>query len=90
MIAEDRIDQINRLLPVLQSSAWAQLLQERIADHTNRLIGENNEQTRGAIKELRILTELPGHLQSELAWIRMGRCWVLACGGWQVCLGASE
>lgn len=72
MIAEDRIDQINRLLPVLQSSAWAQLLQERIADHTNRLIGENNEQTRGAIKELRNLIDLPAQLQSELAGYTAG------------------
>lgn len=72
MIAEDRIDQINRLLPVLQSSAWAQLLQERIADHTNRLIGENNEQTRGAIKELRILIDLPAQLQSELSHLTAG------------------
>lgn len=67
MIAEDRIDQINRLLPVLQSQAFADHLAGRIADLTNRLIGENNEQTRGAIKELRILIDLPAQLHAELS-----------------------
>lgn len=65
MIREDRIDQINRLLPVLQSPAFADYLAERAADLTERLIGENNEQTRGAIKELRRLIDLPAALQFE-------------------------
>lgn len=72
MIAEDRIDQINRLLPVLQSSAWAQLLQERIADLTERLIGAENEQVRGRIRELRDLLSLPAQLQSELSQLTEG------------------
>lgn len=72
MIVEDRIDQINRLLPVLQSQAFADHLAGRIAELTNKLIGENNEQTRGAIKELRILIDLPSHLQSELAQLTAG------------------
>lgn len=72
MTNNDRIDQINQLLPVLKSPAWAEELNGRIADLTNRLIGENNEQTRGAIKELRRLIDLPAQLQSELDGLTAG------------------
>jgi len=72
VIAEDRIDQINRLLPVLQSQAFADHLAGRIADLTERLIGQDNEQTRGAIKELRRLIDLPAQLQDELRDLTAG------------------
>lgn len=67
MIVTDRIEQINQLLPVLQSPALADLLQDRIADLTNSLIGAESEQVRGAIKELRNFINLPEQLQSELS-----------------------
>lgn len=67
MIVTDRIEQINRQLPVLQSAALAELLNDRIDELTERLIGAENEQVRGAIKELRTLINLPAQLQFELA-----------------------
>lgn len=49
-------------------AAWpslSALINERISERVNSLISENNEQTRGAIKELRALLDLPEALQHE-------------------------
>lgn len=64
---EARIAQLSRALDAFSNSwpALSALIGERIADHTNSLISENNEQTRGAIKELRALLDLPEALQHE-------------------------
>lgn len=72
MIVTDRIEQINRLLPVLQSRALADHLLDTIDGLTERLIGADNEQTRGRIKALRDLLSLPDQLQSELAHLTAG------------------
>lgn len=72
MILSDRIDQINKQLPALQSAALVDLLRERIASLTERLIGTDSEQVRGAIKELRQLIDLPGQLQTELTYLTAG------------------
>lgn len=64
---EGRIGQISRALDAF-STAWpalSVLIGERITERTNSLISENNEQTRGAIKELRALLDLPEALQQE-------------------------
>lgn len=72
MIGTDRIEQINRQLPVLQSAALAELLNDRIGELTERLIGADSEQVRGAIKELRALINMPAQLQFELAGYTAG------------------
>lgn len=66
-----RIEQIDAILKVIQSG-WPFLLAEvqaRIADETERLITQNNEETRGRIKALRDLLTLPETLESERAGI---------------------
>lgn len=45
---------------------WLEHFQERLESLTNDLIAKDNEQTRGAIKELRRLIELPGDRQAEV------------------------
>ena len=65
MTLNDRIDEINNVLPIICSPILAALLSERIAGLVERLIGQDSEQLRGAIKELRALLDLPMALQSE-------------------------
>lgn len=64
---QSRLDYLNSMLAALHGS-WPQLAQEiqrRIDAKTIQLIGENNEETRGAIKALRDLIELPEALLQE-------------------------
>ncbi|WP_035819847.1 hypothetical protein [Janthinobacterium sp. RA13] len=64
---EARLGYLNGTLAAM-GDCWprvAQEIQQRIDDKTAQLIGENNEQTRGAIKALRDLLELPAALQHE-------------------------
>lgn len=60
-----RIEQINQLLPALTDPALEAYLRERIAELTNKLVSENDEQTRGRIKQLRDLLNLPESLLQE-------------------------
>lgn len=67
MTAQERLDYLNGTLAGLHG-CWphlAQEIQRRIDSKTVQLIGENNEQTRGAIKALRDLVDLPAALQQE-------------------------
>jgi hypothetical protein len=67
MTPAERVDQINQQLEALRT-AWpclAEILREKAEALTLNLIGENNEQTRGRIKALRELMELPETLQQE-------------------------
>ncbi|WP_219116093.1 hypothetical protein [Janthinobacterium sp. UMAB-56] len=62
-----RLDCLNTTLAAL-NGCWPRValeIQQRIDDKTVQLIGENNEQTRGAIKALRDLLELPAALLHE-------------------------
>lgn len=65
MTPEDRIEQIGRLLPALTDPELVALLNTEAAALTARLVWENDEQTRGRIKQLRALIDLPAALQSE-------------------------
>lgn len=65
MTLQERIEQINAQIQALQAPALLELLKERIAELTDKLIGEENEQTRGRIKALRDLLNLPEALQHE-------------------------
>lgn len=47
-------------------SGWMEYFHERMESLTNELIAADNEQTRGAIKELRRLIELPQDRQAEV------------------------
>lgn len=47
-------------------SGWMEYFQERMESLTKDLISQDNEQTRGAIKELRRLIELPQDRQAEV------------------------
>ena len=47
-------------------SGWMEYFNERMESLTNDLIAADNEQTRGAIKELRRLIELPQDRQAEV------------------------
>ena len=47
-------------------SGWMEYFHERMESLTNDLIAQDNEQTRGAIKELRRLIELPQDRQAEV------------------------
>lgn len=71
MNSEDRIAQIQRTLEAIQNG-WPfvlSVLHQRIADMTEQLINNDNEQTRGAIKELRRLAEMPASLAQERDWL---------------------
>lgn len=62
----ERLNELNAVLPAL--SAWPSIsveIERRIGDLTERLIAQDSEQTRGAIKELRYLIDLPAVLQVE-------------------------
>lgn len=69
---EERLNTIQRGLADLRSG-WPFLLSEvnaRIATLTEQLINNDNEQTRGRIKALLEVKELPEALQSECDGIR--------------------
>ena len=71
MTLSDRLTHINGTLSELDV-AWSRIapeIQARIDSKTLQLIGENNEQTRGAIKCLRELMNLPDTLQAERSGI---------------------
>lgn len=62
-----RIEEIDAALQAIRPG-WPFLLAElqaRITDDTERLITQNNEETRGRIKALRDLIDLPGVLEAE-------------------------
>ena len=64
---KERIEQIDRTLNVLRD-AWPVLLpilKEKADGMTLALIGQDSEQTRGRIKQLRELMELPETLYQE-------------------------
>jgi hypothetical protein len=63
----ERVSQITRLLDAVRSG-WPLLVEEiddRISALTEQLINNDNEQTRGAIKELRRLRDMPESLIHE-------------------------
>lgn len=67
MNAEDQLARLNRALSII-GPAWgviSELLKERTDSLTTELIGADNEQTRGRIKELRELLNLPELLSQE-------------------------
>lgn len=62
----DRLAQLEQTLPALAS--WPRIaaeIQARIDGLVWKLVAEDNEQTRGAIKELRRMIDLPATLQAE-------------------------
>ena len=65
MTYEDRIEQINALLPALANPALIVHITEQIASLTVSLIETNDDQTRGRIKALRSLINLPEALLYE-------------------------
>lgn len=67
MNAEARIAEIQRTLEAIQNGwpFYLAVLNQRIAEMTEQLINNDNEQTRGAIKELRRLAEMPASLTLE-------------------------
>lgn len=74
MNAKERIAQINNTLQALQNG-WPFFmaeLQERINALTLQLISQDSEQTRGRIKALRDLQDLPETLQQERDGIQAG------------------
>lgn len=74
MTAEDRLGEIATWLEAVKG-AWPLLsaeLERRIAEHTTALISADNEQTRGRIKALRELLELPKTLDDERQGISAG------------------
>lgn len=72
MIPEDRISEIDAALSALRPgwAAFAALLEDKKQALTLELIAQDNEQTRGRIKQLRELMELPELLQQEREGIR--------------------
>lgn len=67
MSIDNRLTYLNTTIAAIEQ-AWPQVtqeLQQRINDLTQKLIGEDDEQTRGAIKELRRMLVLPNTLTSE-------------------------
>lgn len=73
MNIDDRITYLNTTLASLDH-AWPHILPElraRVDDLTLNLIGANDEQTRGRIKELRWLISLPDTLRSERDHIKV-------------------
>lgn len=72
MTPEDRIAEIDEALRALQPAwpAFAAVLEDRKQALTHELIAQDNEQTRGRIKQLRELMELPELLRQEREGIR--------------------
>lgn len=67
MTPEEEITRINKTLEAIQNG-WPFFLAElnrQITEKTEALINNDNEQTRGAIKALRMLKELPETLIHE-------------------------
>jgi hypothetical protein len=67
MNVAERASQIARVLDAIRSG-WPLLVEEiddRISALTEQLINNDNEQTRGAIKELRRLRDMPDSLNQE-------------------------
>ena len=63
----ERLSQINDFMSSI-SSAWPHLTREIntvITEQLEQLVTQNNEETRGRIKALRALLELPETLQQE-------------------------
>lgn len=63
-----RVDQVQACLNAL-AGAWAPLARElgRIrAEKVESLVTENNEQTRGAVKQIDEVLQLPNNLREEL------------------------
>lgn len=74
MSPEQRVQDIEQALNVL-APAWGALseyLTGRIREHTASLVSADNEQTRGRIKALQELLELPVTLQQERDGISAG------------------
>lgn len=74
MTAEDRLGQLNETLAAI-GPAWphiARFLKQRAEEMTESLISADNEQTRGRIKQLRELLNLPETLQQERDGIQRG------------------
>lgn len=65
MKLDDRIAQIDALIPALRSPALVAHIREEVARLTERLVSADDEQTRGRIKALRDLINSPDSLQSE-------------------------
>lgn len=74
MTAEERIEQINRTLEAIRTGwpFFMAVMQEKADRLTLDLIGEDNEQRRGRIKQLRELMELPETLTSERSGLSAG------------------
>lgn len=63
-----RLDQVQGLLMALDST-WAPLARELArmrAEKVESLVTENNEQTRGAVKQIDEVLQLPNNLRQEL------------------------
>lgn len=65
MKLDERVEQINMLLPALLAPSLIGYLTDEISRLTSHLISADDEQTRGRIKALRDLINLPESLQSE-------------------------
>jgi hypothetical protein len=67
MNPELRIEQIQKTLEAIQNGwpFFLAVINQRLSDLTEELISQDNEQKRGAIKELRLLAELPETLVQE-------------------------
>lgn len=66
-MSDERIAHINRTLEAV-TQCWPLLAEEidaRLSELTEQLINNDNEQTRGQIKALRWMKELPASLQSQ-------------------------
>ena len=66
-MSDERIAHINRTLEAVKQG-WPLLAEEidaRLGELTEQLINNDNEQTRGQIKALRWMKELPASLQSQ-------------------------
>jgi hypothetical protein len=64
---EERLDAINAGLEAIHNGwpFFMSVLNERIEDHTRSLVQQNNDETRGRIKALQELLELPESLTQE-------------------------
>lgn len=69
-----RVEQINRTLEAIRSGwpFFMAVMRERAESLTQDLIGQDSEQTRGRIKALRELMELPEALVQERDGISAG------------------